>query len=312
MRIAMIGAGGMARRHLSLLTAEPGIEIVGHVSPLPEELAAMVQRWGGHGYTNCEELLRHEEVDAAWITIPPGAHGAIEMSLIERGIPFFVEKPLAAERQTAEDIAAAVASQGIVAGVGYHWRAMDTIPEVIRTLADHPAHMVFGAWHDATPPPMWWRHQATSGGQMVEQATHLFDLARFLVGEAHVVAAAAGRHPRPAYPDADVDDVSAALLRFDNGAVGVFSATCLLGGGAAAYVQLVCEGLLITITQGSATYDTGRERREVRVRSDPGVAEDRAFLEAARRNDPALLVSSYADALVTHRLTCDVLETSRR
>jgi hypothetical protein len=59
------------------------------------------------------------------------------------------------------------------------------------------------------------------------------------------------------------------------------------------------------------TYDTGRERREARVRSDPGVPEDRAFLEAVRRNDPALLVSSYADALLTHRLTCDVLEKSR-
>jgi predicted dehydrogenase len=256
-------------------------------------------------------LLQHEEVDAAWITVPPGSHGEIEMSLVERGIPFFVEKPLSADRRTGEEIAATVASKGIIAGVGYHWRAMDSIPEVKRTLAGKPAHMVCAAWHDATPPPVWWRHQATSGGQMVEQATHLFDIARFLVGEACVTAAAAGRHERPKYPDADVDDVSAALLRFNGGAIGVFTATCLLGSNAAVYVQLMCEGLLITVTQGGVTYDTGRERREVRVGNDPGVAEDRAFLEAVRRNDPTLLFSSYADALLSHRLTHDVLEASR-
>ena len=311
MKIAMIGAGGMAPRHLNILTSEPGIEVVGHVSPFPEELAAAVRRWGGRGYASCKDLLQHEEVNAAWITVPPGSHGEIEMSLIERGIPFFVEKPLSADRRTGEEIAATVASKGIIAGVGYHWRAMDTIPEVKRTLAGKPAHMVCAAWHDATPPPVWWRHQATSGGQMVEQATHLFDIARFLVGEACVTAAAAGRHERPKYPDADVDDVSAALLRFNGGAIGVFTATCLLGGNAAVYVQLMCEGLLITVTQGGVTYDTGRERREVRVGSDPGVAEDRAFLEAVRRNDPTLLFSSYADALLSHRLTHDVLEASR-
>ncbi len=309
MRIAMIGAGLFAPRHLDVLSAEPNVQVVGHVSPTLKLAAAAAQRYGGRACTRTEDLLRHEEIDAAWVCVPPGSHGTIEQNLIERRIPFFVEKPLAADSEPAETIANAIAKSGLIVGVGYHWRAMDTIPEVKRTLAQNPARLVLGAWHDATPSPAWWRHQATSGGQMVEQATHLFDIARSLVGEAEVIATRASRHARPAYPDADVADVSTALLLFENGATGVFTATCLLNKVAAAQVQLVCEGLLITITQERVAYDAGREKREVRTGNDPVLAEDRAFLRALERNDPTLLFCDYAEALNTHRLCLKVRDS---
>jgi predicted dehydrogenase len=310
MNVAMIGTGGIAAKHLSVLAAEPNIAIVGHMSPTAEHAAAAARRWGGRPYTSHAELLQRERPDAVWICVPPLAHGTLERDLIDQHIPFFVEKPLSADRLTAEQIAASISNSGLIVGVGYHWRAMDTIPYVQETIATNPPRMVIGAWHDATPPPLWWRVQALSGGQMVEQATHLFDLARLLVGEARVIGATASRQERSAYPDMDVADVSAALIQYERGAAGVFSATCLLGGAAAIHVQLVCEGLLITITQAGVTYDTGSERRELRARHDPFVAENRAFLEAVSRNDPMLLFSSYADALLTHRLCCDVLERS--
>lgn len=311
MKIAMIGAGGIAQRHLHMLAKEPGLELVGHVARTPKNRLEAAQRWGGQGYATCEDLFDHETVDAAWITVPPGEHGTIERCLIERGVPFFVEKPLSAERETAAEIGVMLEKRGVIAGVGYHWRAMDTIPEVRRLLADHPVRMVLAAWHDATPSPDWWRRQAQSGGQVVEQATHLFDIARYLLGEAKVVAASAKRHTRPAYPDADIADVNVSLLQFDKGATGVFTATCLLERAAAINVQLVCEGLLITITQKSVIFDTGRECREVRASEDPVARENRAFLEAIRHHNSSLLFSSYQDALHTHRLTFDVLAASK-
>ena len=310
MKIAMIGAGGFAQHHLVTLTDEPDIEVVGHVSRTPEHREAAARRWGGRAYATVGEMLEHEAPDAVWITVPPHAHGEIEESLIERNIPFFVEKPLAADRETAERIAARLREAKLVAGVGYNWRAVDTLPEVRRTLEANPPHLVLAAWHDATPPPAWWHRQETGGGQMVEQATHLFDLARYLVGEATVLAATADHHPRPGYPDVDVADVSTALLRFDTGAKGVFTATCLLEGPAEVYLKFVCEGLLITVTREDVVYDTGREQRGAKLGANPTLAENRAFLEAVRQNDPTLLYSTYEDALFTHRLCFDVLEAS--
>jgi myo-inositol 2-dehydrogenase / D-chiro-inositol 1-dehydrogenase len=309
-KIAMIGTGYFAHRHLTILTSEPNIQVVGHVATTLEKAMRACQRWGGRAYTSCRDLLEHETVDAAWICVPPGAHGALEETLIECGIPFFVEKPLAVDRQVAEVLAEAIAARNITAGVGYNWRAMDTIAEVRQTLADHPARMVVGTWYAATPPPVWWRHQATSGGQFIEQATHLLDLSRFLVGEASVTAAMIGYHERPAYPDADVGDVSSALLCFDTGAIGLFSATCLLERATAVQLQFICDGILITVTEESVHYVVGLEQREVGRGNDPIWAEDRAFLDAVRRNDPRLLICSYADALLTHRLCCDIADKS--
>ncbi len=285
------------------------LTIVGHASPTPGHAAAAAQRWGGRAYSSHAELLKNEEVDAAWVSVPPDAHGDIEFTLIDHGIPFLVEKPLGTDLVIAQGIAVAVAQRSLIVGVGYHLRAMDLLDEVKATLAQNPARMVIGTWHDATPPPQWWRKQARSGGQMVEQATHLFDLARLLVGEATVLAATADHVERPAYPDADVAAVSTALLRFQSGASGVFTATCLLGGAAAVHLQLVCDGLLITITRNSVIYERGSEQREVRLRHDPVKTENMAFLRAVQQQDAGLLYSSYADALKTHRLC---LEVNRR
>ena len=308
MKVAVIGAGNIGGKHIGILAEEPGVEIVGIVSPSPERGAAAARQWNVRAYASHDELLAREQPDAVWVCVPPWAHGPVEAALIERRIPFFVEKPLSADRDTAERIAQSLDGKGLVTAVGYHWRAMDTMAEVRYTLAANPARMVLGAWHDATPPPEWWRHRATSGGQVVEQATHLFDAARYLVGEASVVASTATRYGQAAYPDSDVADLSAALLRFANGATGVFTATCLLGGLAAQYVQIVCERLLISITRKGVTYDTGDSLREVPLGNDPFVAEDRAFLEAVRRGDTAPVPCTYADALLTHRLCFDVAE----
>lgn len=310
MKIAMIGSGWAANRHLGLLTTLPDVEVAGHVSPTAGHLAAAVRRWGGRGYSNIKQLLDHESIAAAWVTIPPAEHGETEKLLLERGIPFMFEKPLSADRQTGERVGEWIESAGVIVAVGYHWRAMDTLPGVRQKLAETPARMVIGHWHDGTPGAKWWRIQSRSGGQMVEQATHLFDLARHVVGEAKTVSAAASRHPRPAFADADVADTSAALMRFDEGAIGVFSATCLLAGPAAIQLQLICEGILITITQTDVTYDFGTEKRVARAVADPFLVENQAFIRAIQKGDPSLLVCSYAEALKTHRLCHEVLEAS--
>ena len=230
---------------------------------------------------------------------------------------FIVEKPLSADRShgRARSLRRNRQKQGLIAAVGYHWRAMDTILGEVMETASSQNPVPYGDGPPGTIQrrrPVWWRHQKTSGGQMVEQATHLFDLARYLIGEGHVLDSSATAHPHPIYADADVANVSAALLNFPKGVPGVFSATCLLGGPAEIYLKLVCEGLLVTITQTDVTYETAKEKQIMRLGNDPFLTEDRAFITAIQKNDPGLIYSSYADALLTHALCHDVLEKSQR
>ena len=104
--IVMIGAGGFARRHLEVLETLDGVAIVGHQARRREAAEAQAHRFGGRAFDAIDELLDACRPDAAWIVLPPGAHGPAEDACLARGIPFFVEKPLAAGPEPAERIAA--------------------------------------------------------------------------------------------------------------------------------------------------------------------------------------------------------------
>lgn len=306
MRIAMIGAGGIARVHLSALSQDPALEIVAHVSASEERARANAAVFGGRAFPDLSSLLDAFRVEAAWVCVPPYAHGEVEDALIRRRIPFFVEKPLAADAETPERIARALDDTGLVTAAGYHWRAMDTVQEVRARLREQPPALLHGLWFDAGPPPPWWYRRATGGGQMLEQTTHLIDLARFLVGEASVVSVTSAPAPPDHERAPDFPGAATAVLRFAGGIPAVFSATWLLAMRAAVHLQIVCNGLLMTIGRSEVTYDEPAGRRSMPLRMDPFAAEDRTFVEAVRRGDPSFPFSPYADAVRTHRLCWEI------
>lgn len=329
LRVVVIGPGFIARRHLEVLSSEPGVELVGILGRRPGQADVDAARFGGRPYHGLEQMLDAERPDAAWVCLPPDQHGPLELALVDRGIHMFAEKPLAADLETPIRIADAIRERGLIAGVAYHWRAMDTLREVEDTIAQRPVRLLTGHWHDSIPGPAWWQDERRGGGQMVEQATHLVDLSRRLLGEASVVAATADRHDHPDHPGMTVPDVSTAILRYDAGPVGAFTATCILGGTSAQEVRLFADDLAITIRQQGVLYEDARTKavmatdgftgsrlwgvtatRYVPTGNDPFRNEDRAFLDAVRHGDPARLFSSYDDALRTHRLTCAIRSAS--
>jgi predicted dehydrogenase len=309
MKIAVFGTGNIAAAHIKPLLNEPDVEIVGHVNPTQAKADAAAEQWGGRGYTNVHDLLAGTTVDAALVLLPPHVHGEIEMTLIQNGIPFMAEKPLTGDRRTGEEIAEAVERAGLIAAVGYQFRAMDTNDTVQSIIAANPVRMMLGAWHGSTPSPSWWQRQDQSGGQFVEQATHLFDLARYLTGlEASVLGAMGAQHKRDAFPNLTVDDVSAALLRFGDQVPATFTATCILNKGGTAELQLLCDGITIRIFRTYTTLDDGNTQTRIDVQNDPYGAQNLAFLQAVRSNDDTPLYCTYADALKTHQLVHTVVE----
>lgn len=328
-RVVVVGPGFIAQRHLEVLGREPGVELVGILGRREGPAEGDAARFGGRPYHDLARMLDAERPDAAWLCVPPDQHGALELALVERGIHLFVEKPLAADLETPIRIAEAVAAKGVIAGVAYHWRAMDTLREVEDVIAANPVKLLTGHWHDSLPGPAWWQDERRGGGQIVEQATHLVDLSRRLLGEATVVAATADRHDHPDHPEMTVPDVSTAILRYDAGPVGAFTATCILGGTSAQEVRLFADDLAITIRQQGVLYEDARTKavtatdgftgsrlwgvtatRYVPTGNDPFLDEDRAFLDAVRHGDASRLISSYEDAVRTHRLTCAIRDAA--
>ncbi len=301
-RIGMIGAGGIASRHLDDLLSFEDVTVAAMSDPDQDRARMLAGRCTAKVYTKVAEMLDAEKLDAVYICVPPFAHGDIEQQVIARGLPFFVEKPLAVGSEIAESIAAQIAEKNLLTAVGYHWRYLDTTEEAHDLLSKNPARMALGYWLDSTPPPAWWRKQSESGGQMVEQTTHIFDLARVLVGDVRRVYAAGSRIQRSGYANADVFDVTTATLHFTSGAVGTMSSTCLLNWPHRIGLHLFGDGLAIELSEHEIMIDSGHGRPVRRAESNPFMREDRAFIDAVQGKANQIR-ATYADALITHRLT---------
>ena len=309
-RIGFIGAGGIAQRHFGILEQFDDVAIVGITDIDADCAVRAAARFGARWFIDSDEMLNSLDLDAVYICVPPAAHGAPECSVIARGLPFFVEKPVALDLETAEEIALKVAADELVTAVGYHWRYLDTLDEVRGLLADNPARLLSGYWLDSTPPPPWWWKVDKSGGQMVEQVTHLLDLARYLCGDVKRAYGLVGHSQRDAYPGLDVPTVSSASLLFANGAVGNFASTCLLGWNHHVGLHLFADRLAIEITDHDVMIDVGRGRPVRGIQTDPVWQEDRDFIDAVQGKENRIRCS-YVEALATQRLALAVVRSAR-
>ncbi len=309
-RVGFVGAGNIASRHLGNLLQFADVEVVAIADLALERAGAQAQRGTAHPYADYQEMVDKEAPDALYICVPPFAHGDIEELALERNLPFFVEKPLATTWEKARQISKRVAAQQLITAVGYHWRYLDTTQTVKEMLATNPAAMVLGYWLDFTPPVAWWVRQDQSGGQMIEQTTHIFDLARYLVGEVTQVYGVGNHISRPEWPEADVFDASLATLHFASGAIGNMASTCLLGWPHRIGLHLFCNRLAIELTEFELALHDGSGHPIRRAEGDPFVREDRDFIDAVQGKANRIR-TPYAEALKTHRITVAATQSAR-
>ena len=133
----------------------------------------------------------------------------------------------------------------------------------------------------------------------MEQATHVVDLLRFLIGEVVSVHAAGTRLDRGL--SGDVDDACAATLRFDSGAVASLASTSLLGWKHRTRVDLFADGVAIHLAEDDLLVRRvdGEEHRV--PGNDARSAADVAFIAAVRSGNPSDVRVPYDEAVRTHR-----------
>jgi myo-inositol 2-dehydrogenase/D-chiro-inositol 1-dehydrogenase len=306
-RVGLVGAGAVGARHARTLAGFADVELTGVCDPVPaarEELAAGL---GVPAVADVATLLRRRP-DAVWLCVPPFAHGDLETAVLAAGLPFFVEKPLAADLPTAERVARAVADAGLPTATGYHWRHLDTVDRARTALAGARVRLVDARWWGRVPPPAWWRRQERSGGQVVEQATHVLDLVRVLAGE---VVEVAGQAAASTDPDRDVPDATAAVLRFASGAVGTATTSCVLPALTAAGLDVVADGVAVSLSETALRLRTPEGEVQAEPAVDARRAVDRAFLDLLAGGPPAPGLVDVGEALRTHRLAWAVTEAAR-
>ena len=303
-RIGVIGTGGIAQGHMDRFAAMEDVELVAFTDVAEERAQAAAEKFGGTAYTDWRAMYDNEELTAVAIFVPPFAHGEMEIEACQRGLHLFIEKPIAISMDMARPILDAVQSSGVITAVAYKYRWDDHVIKARQMLEGKTLGLAVGWFWTGVPGAPWWRIMDKSGGQMVEQTTHIVDMARYLCGEVRAVSAFyALRASTEDYEDLDVPDVGTANLVFENGAVGNISNCCLLKGWGNSGLRVMAHGFTLEIVGHRLTWNSPEDSGEYQCQEDGYAGEDACFIEAIRTGDRSCVHSDYADAYRTLAVT---------
>lgn len=308
-KVGVVGCGGIAQEHCKRLSAMDNVRFVGHCDILPERAQAEAGRFGGEAFTEFAAMYDKAKPDAVFVCVPPYAHAGMEEAAAERNIHLFIEKPVALDRPTARRIAAGFRNSDSLVSVGYCYRYYDTVALARQILKGKAISLVTAAWNGGMPEVAWWRRPELSGGQIVEQSTHLVDLIRYLCGEVAEVHAAGATGCMTNVKDFGVLDSSVVAMRLKSGAVATLTSTCVANHGSRISLEIVTPEATLAFSGGRLTVHEDRKTTEYLPSVDIYGEEDEAFIEAVRSGKRGRIRSTYADALRTFHVTCAANES---
>lgn len=232
LRAGILGVGGIAHKHAHAL--EPWneqIELVACCGREENKTRAFAEQYtAGRAlvFTDHVEMFARANLDVVIICLPPFAQTDQVERAAERGIHLLIEKPIALDSQTAWRMVRAAEHAGIKTQVGFMYRFGEAV-EQFKTRLDAGGlgnvGLLSARYFANSLHASWWRERHKSGGQLVEQAIHLFDLFRYLGGDVSRVYSCQANLFHQNIPAYDIEDVSATILEFANGALGVIYAT---------------------------------------------------------------------------------------
>jgi len=301
-KVGFVGTGGIAGAHLNNVKNFEDVNLVAMCDIVEEKAKSRAKEFNSTPYTDFRKMFEKEDLDAIYICTPPFAHGEQERIACELGIPMFIEKPIAVTLEQGIIINDMVEHSGVITSVGYHWRYQGTTVKAKDVLKDEKILGALGYWMGGMPGVPWWRVRAQSGGQHVEQTTHIFDLCRYLVGsDAKTVHGVAASGTMTDVPNYDVDDISMVNIEFENGAVANIASACAMKGWGRVQLEVFCKGLVIQVGGG---FQINREGDvDNSTEGYQGQDRDRVFIDAVKSGDPSEIKSPYSDAFKTFALT---------
>ena len=327
-KLAIIGCGGIGMYHLEHFIKYEDVKLAGFCDLILSRAEEFEKKAGsGRAFTDYRQMYDAVKPDMVFICVPPYCHGEIEMETIARGIHMFVEKPVALSMEMATRIRDAAEAKGIITASGFQCRYSNIVP-ITQAFAKINQIVYVGCERMGGLPEVdWWRVKGKSGGQVVEQTIHQFDMIRYIMGEVAEVFSFSSRGFVKGVANYDTDDVSTTALRFASGALGCVSTGCYALTGAAYdskitfsakdarldhYIvdkvrvygepatQMEADGLIFS---GDGTMRSFADA--ISEFSDDGRAGDlcdRTFVDAVLTGDASKIRSPYADAVETLRL----------
>ncbi len=229
-RVGVIGSGGIFRGlHVPYYEMTDRAQIVAVADVKEKSAAEVAKRFDADAYTDYRRILDREDVDAVDISTHPKPHRDITVAAAQAGKHILLEKPMCRTVAEADEMIAAADEAGVALQVAYMMPfhpVQQKLKQLLKdgTLGDlHMAYCNQVGWFRPGHPWLFIREE--SGGMLVEQAIHNFDLFLWLYGQVESVYACTSHVPLGGtYPEPEkaVENNAILTIKFKNGGTGMF------------------------------------------------------------------------------------------
>ena len=309
-KIGFIGCGGIAQAHLKVLSNIPEVTLKAFCDVDIKRAEECAKKYGGNFYSQVEEMVEKEKLEAVYICIPPFAHENQEIICAENKINLFVEKPVALTIKKAKEIERVIEKNGIITQVGYLLRFNKAMEEVREMLLDKggPIGLVRLNRPSGIPSTSWWSFQEKSGGPIVEMITHHIDRMRWIVGEIERVYAEYDNIFHRGIKNFTIDDVSTLSLRFKNKAIGIITSSCL-SYNPDFYERILAKNMEIDIGWKEIRIYEKNKVTSIQFEGNPMQREDEHFINSVKEGKKTKI--PYEEGVKTLEVTLSALKSAK-
>ncbi|MDN4075322.1 Gfo/Idh/MocA family protein [Fictibacillus terranigra] len=304
-RIAVVGTGWQGQGHLNTMNEIKGIEVVGVCDVNEDMLKKAETKFGVKGFTDYVEMLEKSYPEGVIICTQPEIREHLVREAAERGIHCFIEKPPAKDLKMAKKIDDILERTGVINSVGFMYRYSQAAAHTKELIAGRRIALIRSAMLDglALRPnwPRWFFDKGRSGGPAFDQAVHIFDLSRYLIGEVEQLSGYQENLIVPKSEDFTVEDSFSLCMKYQNDIIqnhthswsypDVFTNIELISDELHLILDLV-EGSVSGKIDGEKVHflskDEGLYRRELE-----------SFARAISENNPSLVLSTYKDSILS-------------
>jgi len=184
-RVAVVGAGAITQvAHLPVLRKLKGIEVVAICDTDMPKARALADRFKvPDAFSDIEELLEYEKLDAIAICTPNHLHEPHVMAALSANLHVFVERPLALNAPEVQQVLRAAEKKKRVLMVALNHRYRSDV-QIVRSFVQSgelgKVQSVRGSWHVFRPSrsQLGWRtrRDEAGGGAMLDLGYAILDL----------------------------------------------------------------------------------------------------------------------------------------
>ena len=116
LKIGVLGAGHLGKIHLRLIQESSAYELVGFFDSQPQIAAKISREFGYRSFSEVDSLL--DEVDVIDIVTPTISHFELGKKALEKGLHIFLEKPITATVEEANELVSLAKAKGLLGMVG--------------------------------------------------------------------------------------------------------------------------------------------------------------------------------------------------